>query len=114
MESVQHSLAERLREARERLGLTQKQLADMAGFPAHQIVSQIESGSREVKASELARLAKALHVSVQDLLSDESMRSGARPVAASAQSRGGIEEANFAAHHRRYAFVQGITGSKLR
>jgi len=57
MESAGTVLAQRVREARKRAGLTQEQLAEAAGFSAHQMVSQIEKGERDVKAWELANLA---------------------------------------------------------
>jgi len=49
-------LAERLRRAREEVGLTQQQVADWLGIrrPA---VAEMEAGSRTVKSSELAKLA---------------------------------------------------------
>lgn len=57
-----------VRVGRERLGLTQQALATAAGFASLQIISAIETGQREVKAWELARLARALHVSMDVLL----------------------------------------------
>ena len=74
MNSAHILLAQRLREARERLDLTQKELAEAAGFPDHQIVSQIEKGERDIKAWELATLASALSVNIQDLLGPEPIR----------------------------------------
>lgn len=61
-------LAARIREARKRLDITQQELAARAGFEAHQTISQIESGEREVKAWELSRLASALHVDLFELV----------------------------------------------
>ena len=45
--------------------MTQQELAERAGFSAHQIVSQIERGQRELKASELFRIARVLHVDLE-------------------------------------------------
>jgi Zn-dependent peptidase ImmA (M78 family)/transcriptional regulator with XRE-family HTH domain len=61
-------LAAAIRNARERLGITQQALADAAGFASLQIVSAIETAQREVKAWELVRLARALQTSVDELL----------------------------------------------
>lgn len=62
-------LAERIKQARERLRLTQEELANRAGLTYKQSVSTIEKGERDVKAVELVRIAEALHLSVVDLLS---------------------------------------------
>lgn len=71
MADLRKVLGERIREARERLRLTQQELADRVGLSAHQIVSQIEKGEREVKAWELARIAEVLCRSVNELLAPE-------------------------------------------
>ncbi len=63
-------LAERIRAAREQLGLTQNQLAEMAGFSSAQIISQIEKAERDVKAWELFNLAKALKTDVAAILAE--------------------------------------------
>jgi Zn-dependent peptidase ImmA (M78 family)/transcriptional regulator with XRE-family HTH domain len=104
-------LAERLREARQRIGLTQAQLAEVAGFSAHQIVSQIEKGEREVKAWELARLAHALSVNIQDLLSDAPITQPVVLWRDPPQQRAGVKEAAFLEHYRRFCFVERVTGS---
>ena len=70
MDKLQKALGERICIARKRLGMTQKQLADLSGFPAHQIIHQIEKGTRDVKAWELAVLSKALRVDISELLAD--------------------------------------------
>src|SRR3990170_1317535 len=62
-------LATALREARQRLDLTQEELAKAAGFPHFQTISEIELGERDVKAVELAMLSRALHVPLNDLIS---------------------------------------------
>ena len=64
-------LGSRIRAARERLKLSQGKLAEEVGFGSAQIISSIESGSREVKASELSRIARALHTSIDNLLNPE-------------------------------------------
>lgn len=68
---VQRHLAENIRDRREQLGLTQAQLAKRAGFNAPQIVSSIERNEREVKATELAAIARALHCDLMDLFADD-------------------------------------------
>ncbi len=68
------AIGERIRAGRDRLGFTQAELAQRAGLRHPQIVSQIELGQREVKAVELVRLARALHVSVETLLADAELQ----------------------------------------
>lgn len=68
MPDLRRELGARIQQARKKLGLTQRQLAEQAGLPTHQIVAQIEKGKREVKAWELARLAQVLCQSVNELL----------------------------------------------
>lgn len=83
-------LGRRIREARERLRWTQATLAVAVGFASGQIVSSIESGAREVKASELTRIARALHTSVDNLLNPELRRESR--VAWREQPESGFEE----------------------
>lgn len=73
MKDHNQQLGQRISEARHRLGISQAELAEAAGFSALQIISEIERGNRSLRASELARLARALHVSVSDLLTDEEL-----------------------------------------
>lgn len=61
-------LGENIRKAREQMNLTQGQLAETAGFPSHQIISDIERGVRDVKAHEIAVFANVLCVSINELL----------------------------------------------
>jgi len=68
MEHPNLLLGKNIRSARERLGLTLEQLANKAGLPALQTVSEIELGKREVKAWELVNIARALQISVSSLL----------------------------------------------
>jgi transcriptional regulator with XRE-family HTH domain len=56
-DKARKKLAERLREARERKGLSQEEVAQSLGIP-RPAVSQIENAHRRVEALELAQLAK--------------------------------------------------------
>jgi len=64
----------RVKAAREALGLKQEELAHAMGFASRQILSDLERGVRDVKASEAARLARALRVDLSALLSDAPAR----------------------------------------
>ena len=56
-EKARKNLSERLREAREYLGLSQEEVAQYVGLP-RPAVSQIEHGNRRVDAIELMKFAK--------------------------------------------------------
>jgi transcriptional regulator with XRE-family HTH domain len=60
-------LGPRLREARERLELTQEEVAQRSGVHATE-VSRIEAGKRDPQVSTLVRLAKAVEVKPGQLL----------------------------------------------
>ena len=66
--TVAVELGSRVRAARERMRLSQQKLADEIGWKSAQIVSTVESGERELKAWELARIARVLHTPFESLL----------------------------------------------
>ena len=51
-------LAKSLKKEREKLGLSLKDVTAKMGFPHYQTLGSIETGEREIKAWELAKLAK--------------------------------------------------------
>lgn len=63
--------AEKLRDARAEIGLSQSSLAEETELSIRSI-SAYETGTAVPRASTLRRLAKALHVSVEYLTNDES------------------------------------------
>lgn len=68
LEALSGNLAANLRYIRERRGLTQGQVATLAGLP-RSTVSQVETGAGNPTLAVLARLARALGVSIEELLS---------------------------------------------
>ena len=60
-------LGPNLREARERLGITQEEVAHRSGVHATE-VSRMEAGKRDPQISTLERLAKAVEVTPGQLL----------------------------------------------
>jgi transcriptional regulator with XRE-family HTH domain len=60
-------LGRNLREARERLELTQEQIADRSGVHATE-VSRIEAGKRDPQLSTIQRLAEAVELTPGQLL----------------------------------------------
>lgn len=69
-EAARKSLGERLREAREYLGLKQDEVAAFLKIPRTALTG-IESGQRKVEAIELTRLARLYRQSVGYLAGDE-------------------------------------------
>lgn len=65
------ALGTNLREARERLGLTQEQVAQRSGVHATE-VSRIEAGKRDPQVSTVERLANAVEVKPGQLLEARS------------------------------------------
>ncbi|HWM63446.1 MAG TPA: helix-turn-helix transcriptional regulator [Solirubrobacterales bacterium] len=61
------ALGTNLREARERLGLTQEQVGQRSGVHSTE-VSRIEAGKRDPQVSTVERLAKAVEVKPGQLL----------------------------------------------
>ena len=61
----------RVRATRERMGLSQEQLADNAGIH-RTYVGGVERGERNLGLKNIVRLAKALGVHVGDLFSEDS------------------------------------------
>ena len=61
-------LASRLKSARESAGLPLIEAAKRLGYANYQTLSSIENAEREVKASELVKLAKVYFCNIQDLL----------------------------------------------
>ncbi len=68
---AKEELASRLKTAREAAGLSLSEASKRLGFPSYQTLSNIESGQREVKVSELARFARTYFCNLGDFLSGE-------------------------------------------
>jgi transcriptional regulator with XRE-family HTH domain len=74
--SLRASLAKAIGAERIRQELTQQQLADRLGW-SRRIISEIETGKRQVRVDELPEICEALNCGVRDLLS-RSSRADAR------------------------------------
>src|SRR5262249_24978486 len=68
IEALAANLAENLRYVRERPGLTQSQLAKLGGVP-RSTIANVETGAANPTLSVLARVAGALQLSLEELLS---------------------------------------------
>lgn len=107
-ERMHSHLAERVRERRRQLGITQQELAQRANLGLPQIVSAIELGEREIKASELFALARALHCNPNALF-----ETTAEPAVVAWRKRpeagAAIEEARFLEFCENYRLVEAWT-----
>ena len=65
------TLALRLKKIRESLGIKLTEAAEKLGFSNYQILSNIEEGKREVKASELAKFSEVYYCNINKLLGHE-------------------------------------------
>lgn len=109
-------LPNRLREWRERRGLTQQQVGQSVHMVA-QNVGKLERGELELKVSQLADFARALGVAVPDLLpKDEADGVGgwSVPVLARAALRAGLGavDADFAEPYDRIPLPRGLDGAE--
>lgn len=66
-QSINHFVGEKVREFRLRIGLSQEEFADECGLH-RTYVGAVERGERNITLNTLMKLAKALRVSLIDLL----------------------------------------------
>lgn len=67
MSSIYKKLGQRIKELRERSGITQERVSKMLGV-SRPVISQIESGEKKIRTDELIKLANLFNLSVQNLL----------------------------------------------
>lgn len=63
------ALGKKIREVRQRQGVSQSQLAERLKYLNQPQISKIEKGDRKATAQDLIEIAKALEVSVEDIVS---------------------------------------------
>ena len=96
-----------VRERRSALGMSQQMLAERAGLPAAQTVSEIEQGKRELRAVELVRVAQALHTDPTALLGIEAPRDEPRVLwRRGSRAADRVREAQLLERARRYAQLE--------
>ena len=64
-------IGQRIRDQRNRLGMSQQELAEAVGYTSKVAISRIEAGQINVPMDKMARIAKCLDVRVSDLLTDK-------------------------------------------
>ena len=84
-------LAERLRETREYLDLSQQFAAEQTGIP-RSAISDIERGARRVESLELKRFAQVYGVTVSYFLEDDAAVDGDAEMRVLARMIGGLNE----------------------
>ena len=67
MATIHERIAMRIKQQRERRGLTQKQLAEKAGL-SHGYLARLEIGMHDPPLSTVAKLARALQCKIADLV----------------------------------------------
>lgn len=77
--SVRIVLGERIRELREKSGLTQQELAEIVGVESPSYISKIERGMTSPSYELLTRIAKAVRVELKDLF-DADFKTEGKPV----------------------------------
>lgn len=65
------NLGQILRDAREKIGLTLQEVAKLMEFKNYQTLSSIENGTRQIKAAELAKLAKVYYKDISYFLNPQ-------------------------------------------
>ena len=64
-------IGQRIRDARERLGVSQRELAEKIHFESPTAISLIEAGKRAISIVQLEKVADALNVTLEYLLGNE-------------------------------------------
>lgn len=105
-------LAQRLREAREYVGLSQEEVATALGV-SRPAITHIEAGTRKVDALELDKLSQLYGQTVQYLLTGESLKSDTR-LAFLARATHGFSEQDLDELSRFAEFLRSSRGSKRR
>jgi Zn-dependent peptidase ImmA (M78 family)/transcriptional regulator with XRE-family HTH domain len=115
MSRLRTTLGRNIRQAREKMGLRQADLAQVIEARSSEIISQIEKGGREVKAWELSRIADALHVEFQDLLGPKPLEFGPAPLWRKEAGPTRQEtEAKLRQRSQRYRMIMELTASLPR
>ena len=111
---TQKTLAERLKTARERVGLSVVDAARKLGYHNYQTLSKIEAGERRVKASEIHLFARVYFCSLDQLLSEGSAKAEMvllwRRVPEGAARK--QVEADIMYHCEQYRFLEQLLGVK--
>lgn len=68
---LQKKIAEKVKKFRNKINMSQRELAEKMGFQNHQAVLNLEAGTRELKAAELSKLATIFQIDMNDFFIEE-------------------------------------------
>ena len=107
-------IGERLREARRCMGLTLREVAEKMGFASYQTLSSIESGEREIRAWELAKLGRIYHRDINYFLFEEQETKPFEVLWRKKSESPEVKsyERRFVRFCENYACVEKLSGSK--
>lgn len=108
MTKENYEIGKRIQQRRKQLGYTQQDLAKKIQIDHHQTISDIERGVRELKASELANIAKTLHISVSDLLRSAQSADPSPVLWREKPQDRTIKEARFRERCEQYHFLEEL------
>lgn len=109
-DAKRRQLAQRLREARDYVGLSQEDVANVLGI-SRPAVTNIESGTRKVEAVELEKLSSLYGRSVQFLLNGDAQNDESR-IAFLARATNGLTERDLEELERFAAFLKSTPKAK--
>lgn len=109
------TLAQRLKNLRESLGIKVTEAAEKMGFASYQILSNIESGDREVKVQELQRFSKVYYCSIEKLLGNAEIETSTKFLWRNAPKERRIEiESEILYHCEQYKLLEKLLDLKTK
>ncbi len=112
-----NTLPERLKSARESIGLTIIDAAAKLGFANYQTLSKIEAGEREVKASELSKFARVYFCGISKLLGEENKQIEYNFLWRDAPTDNSVKkeiEAEISYRSDQYSLLEKLLGAKAK
>jgi len=116
MSEIYIKLGQRIKEFRERSGISQQKLAEMLGV-SRPTISQIENGERRISADELIKLSEIFNLSVESLLDLEKqpeviLREGKKEKKVKPQIRISVPQKNLGKFKEVFLYILNRIGSK--
>ncbi len=117
MSQFEKKLGQRIKQLRQRMGITQEKLAKRLGIAAHATISQMEAGKRKITLAELKNLSEIFGVSIGSLLEFEKapevvLQEGKQRKKTKAQIRINVPQKNLRKFKEVLLYILGRVGSK--